>query len=323
MTLEASAPRSRAGSALLIGAKASLREMARVARAALPDVRIVESPAEAEGGGADLVVVDYDAIEADLREDVLERFAAQQREGRLLLCMGGAQQRSDLATLFARHALTHLLARSGDVDAEELLVTVQKILRRDVFGLEKYFPWGAEYERITMTRASERHSAIQEAAAFAERKGAQRRFVELYQTAADELITNALYNAPTNEAGERRFAHLSRTEEVVLDAGQAIEAVFCTDGRKLGIAVSDPFGSLQAETVVAYLGKCFRKGSDQIDDKQGGAGLGLYYLFEMLSQFVVNIRPGERTEIIGVIDVRGRYREFSDRAKSFNVFLAR
>lgn len=322
MTLEATAPGGRARSATLIGAKAGLREMARVARAALPDVRIVETPQEVDGDETDLVVVDYDGLDAGLREGVFDRFAAHQREGRLLLCMGGTH-RGELATLFARHALTHLLARSGDVDAEELLVTVQKILRRDIFGIEKYFPWGAEYERVTLSRASERSSAIQGAAEFAERKGAQRRFVELFQTAADELITNALFNAPTNAAGERCYAHLSRTEDVVLAEGQSVEAVFCTDGRKLGIAVTDPFGSLQADTVVAYLGKCFRKGSDQIDDKQGGAGLGLYYLFEMLSQFIVNIRPGERTEIIGVIDVRGRYREFSDRPKSFNVFLAR
>lgn len=314
--------RVRAESALLVGDRAALKDMARIARAALPDVRVVEDLHDEAATGCDLVVVDYDALPSDARDEVFTRFAVQQRDGRLLLYMGGAQ-RTELATLFARHALTHLLARSGDLDGEELLVTVQKILRRDVFGLEKYFSWGAEQERVTLTRASERFAAIKAAAAFAERKGAQRRFVELFETAADELITNALFNAPTDDDGERCFAHLSRTEEVVLPAGKEVQAVFCTDGRRLGISVQDPFGSLEAETVVAYLGKCFRKGSDQVDDKQGGAGLGLYYLFEMLSQFVVNIRPGERSELIGIIDIRGRYRDFSDRPKSFNVFLSR
>ncbi len=322
---DAPSPQARPGAAqrvFLVGDKTSLRDLGRIARAVVDDVRIVATPDEVAADDADLVVVDYEAIEEGARDAIFERFARQQDAGRFVLFMGGAQ-RTELAGLFARHTLTHLLARSGDLDGDELLVTVQKILRDDIFGLEKYFPWGAEHERLTLSRASDRFAAIRAAAAFATRKGAQARFVELFQSAADELITNAIYNAPTNDAGERCFAHLSRTEEVELAAGKSVEAVFCTDGRKLGISVRDPFGSLATETVVAYLGKCFRKGSDQVDDKEGGAGLGLYYLFETLSQFIINVHPGRRTELIGVIDIRGRYRDFSERPKSFNVFLAR
>lgn len=317
-SLDSSAPRP-ARSALLIGDKALLKDIARIARAAVPDVRIAAPGDDLSAEPWDLVVVDYDGLDEEARAGILTRFARHQETGRLLLCMGGTQRR-ELATLFGKHALTHLLARSGEVDAEELLVTVQKILREDVFGIEKYFPWGAEVERISMRRASDRFEAIKAAASFAERKGAQPRFVELFHTAADELITNAIYNAPTDASGARCFAHRSRVEEVVLPDDKTVEAVFCADGRRLGISVTDPFGSLDAETVIAYLGKCFRKGTDQVDDKAGGAGLGLYYLFETLSQFIINLRAGERTELIGVLDIRGRYRDFSDRPKSFNVF---
>jgi hypothetical protein len=35
----------------------------------------------------------------------------------------------------------------------------------------------------------------------------------------------------------------------------------------------------------------------------------------------VNISPGERTEIIGLTDVQGTYRNSLERNKSFNIFF--
>ena len=90
----------------------------------------------------------------------------------------------------------------------------------------------------------------------------------------------------------------------------------------MAISVCDPFGSLTRERLLQYLSKCFRKGDDQVDTKAGGAGLGLYYVFECLSHFIVNIHPGKRTEMIGLIDVRKGYKEFSAMNKSFNVFMS-
>jgi hypothetical protein len=93
-------------------------------------------------------------------------------------------------------------------------------------------------------------------------------------------------------------------------------------GSRIGLAVRDPFGSLKVGTITRYLGKCFRGGDDQVDTKEGGAGLGLYWVFEALSHFVVNVQVGVSTETMGLLDVKGRYRDFVRRGKSFNVFVS-
>ena len=36
---------------------------------------------------------------------------------------------------------------------------------------------------------------------------------------------------------------------------------------------------------------------------------------------VINLKPGRATEILGLIDVRGTYKDFATRGKSFNVFV--
>jgi hypothetical protein len=48
--------------------------------------------------------------------------------------------------------------------------------------------------------------------------------------------------------------------------------------------------------------------------------LGLYYIFESLNSFIVNVAKGKRTEMIGLIDLCGSYREFSKRTRSLHLF---
>lgn len=266
----------------------------------------------------DLVVAGYDRLPPAEREALLSRFAGAQR-ARLLLCSEG-KARDDYASLFGSRSMTNLLARKGELDAADLLVTVEKLLRRDIFGIEKYFP-AAEPVRFRVTSSSQKEGLIAEAEKLATGAGVHARLVGLYCTVADELLTNAVYNAPVDGEGRRRFAHLSRTERVDLSSSEEVELKLCCDGRRLGISVSDPFGSLTADKVLGYLAKAFRKGQDQIDDKAGGAGLGLYYIFESLTHFVINLNPGRRTEMIGILEVAGSYRDFASTCKSFNVFV--
>ena len=110
-------------------------------------------------------------------------------------------------------------------------------------------------------------------------------------------------------------------QEVELPGNHHVELEICSDGRMLGIAVGDPFGSISPQLVLEYLSNCLRDTMQDIEHKDGGAGLGIASTFAALSHFVVNIDPGRRTEALGLIDIRGRFRDFAKRAKSFNVFV--
>jgi len=57
--------------------------------------------------------------------------------------LSGTLSADDLKDLFSAGALTNVLALNGSLpDVSDLLVTAQKFLRGDIFGLEKYFGWG-------------------------------------------------------------------------------------------------------------------------------------------------------------------------------------
>ena len=302
------------------GDRLRLRKLSQILRAVVGESELRDTLGElAEPQRYDALVVDYDHLAPEDREQLV-RLHQGGTVQILVLTSGGA--RDDFARLFGAGMLTNLVVHSDDFDAWELIVTLQKMLRRDIFGIEKYFSWGVDPVLVRVSGSSQKAEVLQRAEAFAQAIGVEHRLGNLFCTVADELFTNAIFNAPVDAQGKSRHGHLPREAEVNLAAGEEVQFKLCCDGLKLGISASDPFGSLTRERLLQYLGKCFRKQEDQMDEKAGGAGLGLYYVFESLSHFVVNIAPGRRTEMIGLLDVRGTFKDFAKRQKSFNVFMA-
>lgn len=197
---------------------------------------------------------------------------------------------------------------NGVFDAGELVATCEKILRRDCFGLDKYMAgFGIELSHQVIVRAQERDLVIERLTAVVRALGGGRRLVDSVALVADELITNAVYNAPRTPDGQPRYASRSRRDKVTLEPTEYVRLDYGSDGRAFGIAVTDNFGGLTPETIRAGIARCFTE-ADQIEQKQGGAGLGIYTALGSVNQLVVNVEEGIKTEVIALWDLERRGR---------------
>jgi len=268
-----------------------------------------------------LVAVHYDALTPEEQARIIEGFSySLDRPALLLLSEKGAQR--DFAALFGARALTNMLViNETSVDNSDLLVTVQKIRHREIFGLEKYFVWGIDPRVIQVTSSAQKADVLTTITEYATSIDVAPRLRSLIQIVADEFVTNAVYNAPVHPDGTRRYNSRSRTEVVELDPGEVIDVKFCCDGKRFALSVTDPFGSLSPGQIQGYLAKGYKGGPGQVTESTGGAGIGFYQIIDSLSHFVINIEPGRRTEMIGFVDVSGSYRTFATSGKSFNIFL--
>ena len=121
----------------------------------------------------------------------------------------------------------------------------------------------------------------------AETAGVRRKQRDGLALCLDEMLMNALYDAPGGAPAQEaivRSAHL---------------------GNRFAIAVRDPFGTLTRDTVLRYLHKCLHA-VDQIDNKQGGAGLGLYMMVNSASEVYFHVDPGVATEVACVFDLAAK-----------------
>lgn len=196
----------------------------------------------------------------------------------------------------------------GAFDAGELVATCEKILRRDCFGLDKYMSgFGIELSHQVIVRAQERDMVIERLTAVVRALGGGRRLVDSVALVADELITNAVYNAPRSSDGQPRYASRSRREKVTLEPTEYVRLDYGSDGRAFGIAVTDNFGGLTPEIIRGGIQRCLTA-ADPIEQKQGGAGLGIYTALGSVNQLVINVEEGIKTEVIALWDLERRGR---------------
>jgi hypothetical protein len=248
------------------------------------------------------------------------RLHAARPDGRGVIIVGDRTLRPQLAELFEHRALRHLLSSDDPAHSRDLDVTLRKLTGPQTLGAAPYLGQVQKTFSCQVHRAAEKRDAVTEAQRFARNAGAGSRYETSFCTVADELISNAIFNAPASADGTPRFAHLSRDVDVTLAPGEAVSVKMDFDGERLALAVADPFGTLTVSRVQQSMARCLRRGPDQVNFKPGGAGIGLYYSFELVSHLVINLIPGRVTEVIGLIDVKSRYRDWVRRAKSLNIF---
>ncbi len=277
-----------------------------------------------EANGWDLMMINYDP---PLRDDPrwVERFSSlEQRFPRTKVVLHSTAPTEDYLPLMQdRKFLRNVIAKNDEpLEPDELIITAEKLLRQDLFGLQKYLLWGVEPYVVRIRDSNLKHDYIAEVSSYASALGVGERVVELIETIVDELVTNAIYNAPRTSEGVPKYARRSRREPVILEEHEAGELQFACDGDYIAIAQVDPFGALTQETVVSYLNRCLVKGPNQISDASGGAGIGLFRVFQSLSKFVINIDPGKKTEVITLIDLRLSMKRFRQATKSFHIFIS-
>ncbi len=278
-----------------------------------------DSLAHHPGPAPSLVILD---LASDNADDVRDALAARGWTPRILALANWAEQAEALSMLDLCHC-DNLIARNEGVDEAELLVTTLKMLGSgDIFGIDKYLSWGVRVRQLAVSTYDEKRGAIETVSEFAREVGCRRRLVGRVEIVLDELLMNAMYDAPATLVGDRN-AFVSRA---VPGGGpvsdQAVLLSFGCDGRFMAISVRDAFGSLQRQTILDHLNRAVSYAGAPLTNTDKGAGLGLYFILSSVSRFVANIQPGRATEVICLFDLRKTGRLSSAVATSFHIFTA-
>lgn len=247
-----------------------------------------------------------------------------------------------LIALMLESSVSHLVTDPRDRD---LGITSEKLASGDVFGLEKYVARGTVVSERTVHGDSSKRRAMDEVCAFAESVGARKPTLHRIANVVDELLMNALREAPSS--GER-----------------CAVLRWAADERAVVLSVADELGSLRQRDVIAHVRRARNDrgrphpsappqkiadatppagidvatglardiysretvSRDHLSRERkpsGGAGLGLYLVLANVAALVVNVAPGRRTEIVCVFDISRGMRPSVTGVRSLHVFSAR
>ncbi len=238
----------------------------------------------------------------DAREEMPDRrFLAQlPRSARLLYIVRG----DDLVKyvgLFEDTRATSLFCHDEQFDDDEFISSATKALRGELFGLQKYFPWGVTTFSMLLKSYPEKVRGIEIMMRYAQAAGVRGPVRDRIQLVADELMMNALYHAPTDASGQELFRGYTLKQLAALPEVSPIQVQYGCSGRYFGIAVRDGGGSLQRDRALSYLVRA--QTGAQIEQKTSGAGLGLVSVLRSVSKLIFNLAPGYSTEVIALFDM--------------------
>ena len=217
--------------------------------------------------------------------------------------------------------IDHVIARlTSEWALSDLSVTLQKIIRADYFGLEKYLASGSLINSIVIKGSSNRESSNAAVSAWVDLIGLPKNLSRLAFGISEELIMNAIFDAPA-AGGRTAYASFIRSEDRELDAEDCPTLRYGADDRMLGISISDPFGAFARDTWFAYARKVLRRRENNlIDLKSGGAGLGLFKILFGSHAIICNVQPKKATEVIVLISTSQPIRDFDHMPRSIHYF---
>ena len=189
-----------------------------------------------------------------------------------------------------------------DFDIKLLSAMATRVLAGDIFGLEKHVPWGAQIHSFLVGDYQEKSLCIAQISEFAESMSVRRKYRESIDQCLDEMLMNALYDAPVDEQGRQIFSDIPTKTRISLRVEQRVVVQYACDGKQFVVGVRDAFGRLDRATVLSYLHKCLHS-DQQIDRKAGGAGLGLYLITNSSTGVYFNVLPSVATEAVCTFDL--------------------
>lgn len=200
----------------------------------------------------------------------------------------------------AKHTgVCNIIAKSAPFNFKELSQVVNNLLEpQSAFGLATYMEPGCSLTHILIRSSDDIMVAFGQLQTFLNENQVSNSNDLL--TVLLEAVTNAVYHVNTLPDGSLKYTKGQVIEQ--LEANEQVEILFGRDSQSIGISITDQGGRMTAEQVLYWMDRNI-SGSGLLDTH----GRGMYLMHQLTDRLLINIAPGERTEII-LLDYLGAMR---------------
>ena len=191
------------------------------------------------------------------------------------------------------------------------------INRERAFGLENFFDKSVKVQQVTLKLASQKQLAVEAVRKVIMSVNFKSRMASVVANAVDELLMNAIFDAPADELGHPLFETVSRDQEMELKGKQEVTMQIGYDGTYLGVSVRDLYGSLDKSRLMTRISRRYREEEYQVKETRAGAGIGLGTVFRLGGSLLFASESHVRTEVTVLFKNSSNYREFKDQFRFF------
>jgi hypothetical protein len=222
--------------------------------------------------------------------------------------------------LFNYPAFDHHIYRRYDPPAAQLFGYLAKAsLWTEVqFGLEGFVPPKTDIKKLVLKRSGERKPVIQAIENILGQKGVPPKLCVVASQAIDELLMNAIFDAPVADDYEYR-RHLERTKDFELLEREKAEIEIAVSQEYIALSVTDFFGSLKKEAGLAFIRKDYEVKELKVKEVES-SGVGIYGIIKSGLSLLFLLRPGQTTQVVIFVPMVKNFKAFRSAVRFFSFF---
>jgi hypothetical protein len=194
---------------------------------------------------------------------------------------------------------------------------LKAVLAAETLNLSNLLGENAQVESIKPKTSGEKGQSIEHVLKFLGEVKFHPRIATKIAGAADELLMNAIFDAPASaEGGSPSPGHPS---DIALEGRREIDMQVGYDGVYAAVLVSDHFGSLDASHLLEKLTKNYVASEYRPTPGAGRAGLGIFTVFHSGGSLFYLVKKTRRTDALVFFRNTETFREFREQFRFFTL----
>jgi hypothetical protein len=180
------------------------------------------------------------------------------------------------------------------------------------FDLRNLLHPQAKIQVVKLQASAQKQDAVEAVKNYLLAARFQSRMATVVANAVDELLMNAMFDAPVDNLGKPLLNSTSRNTNLKLDGKSAVEMHVGYDGHYIAVTAVDQFGSLDKNKLLNHISKIYTEEEYKVKSSVAGAGIGLATVFRSGGSFFFVSESRLRTEVTVFFRRTDNFREFKD-----------
>lgn len=180
------------------------------------------------------------------------------------------------------------------------------------FGLQNLLPEGSKVQTVKFQHSGQKQEAVEAVKNYLLAAKFKARMANVVANAVDELLMNAMFDAPVDNIGNQMLAKTPRSTRLELKGPHEVEMQIGYDGRYIAITAVDLWGSLDKNKLMNHISKVYMNEEYRVKTSVAGAGIGLATVFRSGGSFLFTSENRVRTEVTVFFRRFDNYKEFRE-----------
>lgn len=189
---------------------------------------------------------------------------------------------------------------------------VKATLQERAFGVKQLLKENGKIQVVKIEWSTQKQDAVEAIRGYLLAAKFNSRMASVIANAVDELLMNAIFDAPTDDLGKPLYTNTARNTKIHLKDKQVVEMHVGYDGEHVIVSAVDHYGSLDKGKFLNHISKVYTTDEYKVKSASAGAGIGLATVFRTGGSFFFVAESHVMTQATILFRRTDNYKEFKD-----------